>query len=220
MRADTTLRFWDVYSGTCLETFGGHTSSVNSVFLSVDGRYALSGSEDKTLKIWEVPSGRCLRTFEGHTGCVSSLFVSEHGRYALSGGGTLGKGYMLKLWEVANGRAHSAPWEVAKTLASETAVTVQSQFEECLRMARVALEHADEVQAAGALRRARALPECQRRPEGFIAWQALYAHLPKRAFLGGWEERTFVGHTNCVSSVFLSVDGRYALSGSWDKTLK
>ena len=48
--------------------YEGHTRDVNSVCLSADGRYALSGSEDKTLRLWEVESGKCLRTFEGHTG--------------------------------------------------------------------------------------------------------------------------------------------------------
>jgi len=36
----------------CLRTFEGHESMVNSVCLSADGRWALSGSGDNTLKLW------------------------------------------------------------------------------------------------------------------------------------------------------------------------
>lgn len=40
----------------------GHTSSVNSVAFSHDGKYALSGGLDKTLKLWEVATGKEIRT--------------------------------------------------------------------------------------------------------------------------------------------------------------
>ena len=77
----------EVSSGQCLRTFEGHTSGVWSVSWSPDGRFALSGSDDKTLRLWEVSSGECLRTFEGHTGaaCNSGWSWSPDGRFALSG---------------------------------------------------------------------------------------------------------------------------------------
>ena len=73
---------------------------MNSVALSADGRWALSGSEDKTLRLWEVASGRCVRTFEGHTSDVTSVALSADGRWALSGS----EDKTLRLWEVASGR--------------------------------------------------------------------------------------------------------------------
>ena len=39
---------------------------MKAVCLSTDGRYALSGSDDKSLKLWDVSNGKCLRTFQGH----------------------------------------------------------------------------------------------------------------------------------------------------------
>jgi hypothetical protein len=73
---------------------------VNSVSLSGDGRFALSGSRDNTLKLWEVATGKCLRTFEGHTSSVNSVSLSGDGRFALSGS----RDNTLKLWEVATGQ--------------------------------------------------------------------------------------------------------------------
>jgi len=63
----------------------GHSSSVNSVAFSPDGRYALSGSFDNTLKLWEVSTGREIRTFTGHSGSIYSVAFSPDGKYALSG---------------------------------------------------------------------------------------------------------------------------------------
>nr|MBZ4220535.1 protein kinase [Chlorobium sp.] len=63
-------------------TFEGHSGEVNSVFLSADGRYALSGSSDRTMKLWDVSTGQCLRTFEGHNNVVNSVCLSADGKYA------------------------------------------------------------------------------------------------------------------------------------------
>ena len=41
----------------CLRAFQGHTLRVNSVCLSLDGRWALSGSLDDTLRLWDVLDG-------------------------------------------------------------------------------------------------------------------------------------------------------------------
>jgi WD40 repeat protein len=54
------------YGGGWLKrTLEGHTGGVNSLALSPDGCFALSGSEDKTLRLWDVAGGKCVRTFEG-----------------------------------------------------------------------------------------------------------------------------------------------------------
>ena len=81
---DGTLKLWIIATGECLRTFEGHTSSVNSVTVSSDGCYALSGSGgefafevgDCTVKLWEIATGKCFRTFEGHKKWVSTVTIS------------------------------------------------------------------------------------------------------------------------------------------------
>jgi WD40 repeat protein len=86
--------------GRLENTFEGHSAGVNSVALSSDGSYALSGSCDNTLKLWDVETGECLRTFEGHSTAVNSVSLSSDGKHALSGSND----YTLKLWEVTTGK--------------------------------------------------------------------------------------------------------------------
>jgi WD40 repeat protein/serine/threonine protein kinase len=97
------LSLWDVTSESHVRhvrNFIGHTETVNSVSLSVDGKLGLSGSHDQTLRLWELATGRCIRTFEGHTKPVFAVSLGANCRYALSGSldGT------LRLWDVRNGR--------------------------------------------------------------------------------------------------------------------
>jgi hypothetical protein len=48
-----------------LRTLKGHSSFVNGVVVSPDGRFAVSASNDDTLKVWDLEIGRELRTLVG-----------------------------------------------------------------------------------------------------------------------------------------------------------
>ena len=78
----------------------GHTNLVFSVAFSPDGKYALSGSDDKTIKLWDISTGKEIRTFKGHTSTVRSVAFSPDGKYFLSGSWDK----TIKLWDVSTGR--------------------------------------------------------------------------------------------------------------------
>ncbi|MBF0320468.1 MAG: caspase family protein [Nitrospirae bacterium] len=78
----------------------GHSGYVNSVAISPDGKYALSGSMDNTLKLWEIATGKKIRTFTGHSDRVNSVAISPDGKYALSGSWDK----TLKLWDISTGK--------------------------------------------------------------------------------------------------------------------
>ena len=68
---DSTLKVWDLGTGTCTATLIGHTNSVRCVAITPDGRYAVSGSNDETLKVWDLRTGTCTATLTGHVDYVS-----------------------------------------------------------------------------------------------------------------------------------------------------
>jgi WD40 repeat protein len=84
-----------------LRTLEGHSSVVNVVAVTADGRRAVSGSGDKTLKVWDLESGRAQRTLEGHSSGVISVAVTADGRRAVSASWDK----TLKVWDLQSGRA-------------------------------------------------------------------------------------------------------------------
>ncbi len=45
----------------------GHESSVNSIALSMNGKYMATGSDDKSCKVWNIENGNELITLFGHS---------------------------------------------------------------------------------------------------------------------------------------------------------
>jgi serine/threonine-protein kinase len=97
---DALVRMWDLETGRELRRLEGHTAGVYCVAWSPDGRFVLSGSEDRTVRLWDAATGREIRKLTGMTRNVESVAFSPDGRLALAGG----QDGVGRLWEVETGR--------------------------------------------------------------------------------------------------------------------
>ena len=97
--------------GPLVRILEGHTSLVDAVAVTPDGRYAISGSSDNTLKVWDIKSGKEMQTLAGHTGWVYAVAVTPDGSYAISGSSD----NTLKVWDIESG------YEI-RTLAGHTSL--------------------------------------------------------------------------------------------------
>jgi WD40 repeat protein len=173
--------------------FRGHEGWVNCVCFSPDGLLALSGSDDRTLRLWELPGGRCLHVFHGHTNKVASACFSPDGRLALSGG----LDRSLKIWEVETGRClrtFEGHWE-----PSERRDSYEPGATDAEETGRALMDFADFLTK----------PLSERLRDAASDKDAVARRLQLQA-----------GHSQLIKSVCLSPDGRLALSGGYDKTLR
>jgi hypothetical protein len=97
---DGTAQLWDAETGRELRKFEGRSGPVNSVALSPDGRFVLTGSDDHTARLWDAATGQELRKFEGRSSPVNSVALSADGRFVLTGSGD----GTARLWDAATGQ--------------------------------------------------------------------------------------------------------------------
>src|SRR6266446_2217678 len=80
-----------------------HDGDVRCVAMAIDGKYAVSGSEDGTARVWEVPSGKLLARLE-HGGPISAVVLANDGNYLATRGRTKAGRAAVRLWRVPSGK--------------------------------------------------------------------------------------------------------------------
>ncbi|MCI0455716.1 MAG: WD40 repeat domain-containing protein [Gemmataceae bacterium] len=81
---DGTVKEWDARTGNNLRTFT-HPKDVNSVVLTRDGRWMLTGCDDHYVRLWDLATGKEVRRYGGHEDYVYGVAFSPDGKYVASG---------------------------------------------------------------------------------------------------------------------------------------
>ena len=97
--SDTTLRVWDMATGTALLTLAGHERIVSCMQLTADGSRIASASTDKTIRIWDTKTGVSLANWEAHKKDIGCIAIAPDGTLLASG--SVDKS--VRIWELATG---------------------------------------------------------------------------------------------------------------------
>ena len=203
--------------GPLIRTLEGHSSDVNGVAVTPDGRLAVSASRDHTLKVWDLETGRELRTLEGHSSGVNGVAVTPDGRCAVSASGD----ETLRVWNLETGRElHTLEGRsgsvngIAMTPDGRRVVSAGDftlkvwDLETGLRLLTLK-GHADWVHGLAVT------------PDGRRALSTSHDKTLKVWDLeSGRELHSLEGHSDTVRDVAVTPDGKRAVSASEDKTLK
>jgi WD40 repeat protein len=204
--------------GPLMRVLAGHSSRVNAVAVTPDGKRAVSASLDHTLKVWDLEAGNELQTLAGHCRAVNAVAVTADGKRAVSASDD----ETLKVWDLETGNelqtlaGHSRPVNgVAVTADGKRAVSASDDQ----TMKVWDLESGKELQTLS--RHKYGVNGVAVTADGKRAVSASRDRTLKVWDLeSGKELKTLAGHRNEVLGVAVTPGGNHAVSASWDKTLK
>jgi len=97
--ADPKLLY--VWTGNSLRDLRGHTSQINGIGVTRDGKYAVTGGDDEVVFWWDLTRKRRVHELSEHKDNVLSVAVSPNGKTAASGDSS----GVVVLWDTAKGQA-------------------------------------------------------------------------------------------------------------------
>ncbi|HEX3313692.1 MAG TPA: WD40 repeat domain-containing protein [Gemmataceae bacterium] len=78
--SDTSIRLWDVTTGSERTRAVGHRLDITCLAFAADGKTLVSGSLDQTVRIWETATGKEIRKYDDHKAAISAVTISSDGR--------------------------------------------------------------------------------------------------------------------------------------------
>ena len=218
-RKNYPIQLWDVATSQHFLTLEGHTSEIEAVAFSSDGKTLVSASWDRTIRLWDVNTGDQLSTFMGNSDWLTAVVFSPDGRTIVSGS----RRGEVRLWNANTGQrtgtlsAH--PVEVSDIVFSSDGTTFNSAgLDGTIRawdasggqLQETTLKgHTDHLTAMALSPNGRILASGSSETP-ILLWNTDTAQL----------QQTLKGHTKRISALAFSPDGKVLVSVSGDETIR
>jgi WD40 repeat protein len=98
--AESKIKLLNLSNGQIIKTFDGHTDIVNSIAISKNYKYLLSGSNDKTARLWDLKTFKQIRILPVNCWKVTAVAFSDDSKYCL----TACNDGSIKVWETETGK--------------------------------------------------------------------------------------------------------------------
>ena len=212
---DGKIHLWHIDRNECIKEFMGHTLGVYEIIVSPDGRFARSAGHDKTIRLWHMDMGEELGRFDSDNfSCLSFLpdgkriLTAGHGEnylHLISMGGSLEGMVFMGHREPLIHASVLPDGKKCISISMDRTIRLWDLSDGiCLKTGNLNDMELNHITVS---------PDCRfallRGRKGFYLWD-----------IKEWELwKTFEGHKEPVEAIAFSPDGRFFLSGSWDKKL-
>ena len=227
---DGTVQVWDLDTGALEHTLAGNDGRVQAVAISADGRRAVSGDNGGTVRVWDLDTGALEHTLAGNDGLGwRALAVSADGRRAVSGGdGT------VRVWDLDTGalehtlaghdgrvQAVAISADGRRAVSGDNGGTVRVWDLDTGALEHTLAGHDGIVQVVAVS------ADGRRAVSGddggtVLAWDLSNGKqvMPASQRWRHWFRRRTARHEGLVQAMAISADGRRAVSGGQDRTVR
>jgi WD40 repeat protein len=216
---DKTVKLWDIHGGQQIKTLEGHSDDIFFVAFSPDGKQVFSASADNTFKVWDFKSGKNIKTLKQDYHFIDSAAVSPDGKKALIGTSALS--FPLRMVDIKTGKVvkslnghYDLVYSISITPDGNYVVTLSK--DETAKLWN--LNTGNEIKTTHPLAWFFSMTALS--PDGSYILTTNKKDILLIETSTGKVIKKLRGHSGFVSSVAFCLNGKYALSGSEDKTVR
>jgi len=211
---DSTIRVWDVASGTVAETLISQDGNINSVAFNPAGTALVAGTEFGVVQVWDLTSDQALQRIPAHINDVLSVAFSPDGTQVVSGGADA----KVHLWDAATGEAigEGVKTEQSFTVA-EGMVVASTGFEDLVKLP----DLQSELAASLVCSPGSGISSMALTPDRTTMASAIWDKSIRLFDVATVTERvSLLGHTDSILIVAFNADGSLLASAGVDKTVR
>ncbi|CUA77948.1 WD repeat-containing protein 5 homolog [Dictyostelium discoideum] [Rhizoctonia solani] len=218
---DSTIRVWNTSDGSLITSpLKGHTKEVASVAISPDSKQVASGSRDCTVRVWNIDDGSLVAgPFVGHTERIYSVAFSPDGTRIISGS----HDETIRVWNVRDGLLPlPVPFEYHITYVQSVSLPDNNtHILSRLSNSTWAWDITPEgiVASLSDQQLDTNPPRMQSSKTYSLTFTTDHCIEVRSNTDGSVVAGPLRGHTDTITSSAFSVDGRYLVTGSWDRTI-
>ncbi len=199
-------------------TLSGHSSYVNYIVVSPDGKILVSASADKKIKIWDFATGREIRTLLENSIHINYFAISSDWQAIATGGSD----HTIKIWDLSTGK------ELRTLKGHSSYVNYVTISPDGKNLASASADNTIKIWDLSTGKELRTL----KGHSGWVNTLAITSDGKKLASASadntiklwdlstGQEIHTFRGHSSSVKPIAISSDGKQLVSGGADNTIK
>lgn len=192
----------------------GHKGIVEGISYSPKGEFIATTGWDKTIKIWSTDSGKLVQDFKAHDGAVRCLEYSRDGKMIISGA----RDNSVKIWDTSYTAKYNlfGHQNIINTVVVAPSLRYAYSGGDDMQLKVWDLKKKGESKTLKKMpRKINAIAVSVRGRDIYVATEGPDIY---NLTVVGKEKNAFVGHTDEVNSLAYSLNQRYLISGSSDKT--
>ena len=215
--SDSTTRVWGLQSGKELRELEKHSNFVHSLATSPNSEFVVTRSRDNTAQVWNLQTGKELKKLEGNSNTVASIAVSLNGEFVIFGS----NGGPVRIWDLQTGNVLR---ELKGHSGKVTSIDISSNNEF------VVTGSEDQTARVWNLQTGEELNKLEHQYKvTFVAISPsneFVATQPQLSTDLVWNLHTgeihmeLKGHNDTTCSLQFSPDGKFAVTGSYDRTVR
>jgi len=215
-KGNPEIHIWDIDKGECIKSFQYHKKEkISSMDLNDDGTWLLAGDLCKDIKLYDSYTGQCMRTLEGHDRGIVSLHLNKDTTMALSCD-FRGK---INIWSI-NTAGFDFSFGPALSRLKPVRSVMEKKIDRNFSIIQKAIEEKQWHKALQLLRETGEQTGYDMTPKFLKFWRDIYSYSRKTSLKSAKLIRIFEGHEDQITSVRMSNNGEWAVSGSRDGTIR